>query len=42
LFQDFGKKKVLSNKADFTGACRVGKTELLKNYLQTILMVGFN
>jgi predicted AAA+ superfamily ATPase len=36
LFQDFGKK-VLSNKVlILLGARRVGKTELLKNYLQTI------
>ena len=36
LFQDFGKK-VLPNKVlILLGARRVGKTELLKNYLQTI------
>jgi predicted AAA+ superfamily ATPase len=36
LFQDFGKK-VLSNKVlILLGARRVGKTELIKNYLQTI------
>jgi predicted AAA+ superfamily ATPase len=36
LFEDFGKK-VLSNKVlILLGARRVGKTELLKNYLQTI------
>lgn len=36
LFQDFGKK-VLPNKVlILLGARRVGKTELIKNYLQTI------
>ena len=36
LFQDF-TKKVLSNKVlILLGARRVGKTEILKNYLQTI------
>jgi len=36
LFEDFGKK-VISNKVlILLGARRVGKTELLKNYLQTI------
>ena len=36
LFQDFGKK-VLPNKVlILLGARRVGKTEILKNYLQTI------
>lgn len=41
LFQDFGKK-VLPNKVlILLGARRVGKTELIKNYLQTIPDVSY-
>lgn len=41
LFQDFGKK-VLPNKVlILLGARRVGKTELIKNYLQTILTESY-
>ena len=36
LFEDFGKKVLPHKILIFLDACRVGKTELKKNILQTI------